>query len=46
MKLLKSQNINRCETCKYYDKCSKNIYYANLERRYSIIYLNKDCWED
>ena len=38
--------MNRCETCKHYEKCSKNIYAAMIERRHSIIYLNADCWED
>lgn len=39
-------NVNKCETCKHYGKCSKDIYHANIERRYLIEHLHKDCWED
>lgn len=44
----KNENIkiNKCETCKYYEECLKNIYHANIERRYLIEYLQKDCWEE
>ena len=44
----KNENIkiNKCETCKYYEECLKNIYDANIERRYLIEHLQKDCWEE
>lgn len=38
--------MNECKLCKHYSKCSKNIYHANIERRYLIEYLQKDCWEE
>ena len=34
-----------CETCKYYEKCSENIYVASIERQYIIFYMDGDCWE-
>lgn len=38
--------METCETCKHYEKCSKNIYDANIERKYLIFYCNIDCWEE
>lgn len=37
--------MNECESCKYYNKCSKDLYHANIERDYSINWGNRDCWE-
>lgn len=37
--------METCETCKHYERCSKNIYDANIERKYIIFYMDRDCWE-
>lgn len=37
---------NPCESCLYYKDCSKNLYDAYIERYYSLLYQNKDCWRD
>lgn len=37
--------METCETCKHYEKCSKNIYAANIERKYIIYCMGGDCWE-
>lgn len=40
------ENIREhCKDCKHYKKCSKNIYSANIERRYLILWAGRDCWE-
>ena len=36
----------KCKICKHYKECSKNIYLANIARRYFIEYLHKDCFEE
>ena len=38
--------METCETCKHYEKCSKNIYDASINRQYIIYYMDADCWED
>ena len=38
--------MNSCETCKHYERCSKNIYDASIERKYTIYYMDADCWEE
>lgn len=46
MKTMKN-NMERqiCEKCKYYERCSKNIYDASIERDYLIFLSNRDCWK-
>lgn len=38
--------MNNCESCKYYEKCSANIYVASIERQYIIYEMGGDCWEE
>lgn len=43
---MNKDNKNSCETCKDYNKCSENIYDANIEREYLIFWSGRDCWKD
>ena len=38
--------MTRCESCKHYSECSKNIYAASIEREYFILWGFKDCWRE
>lgn len=46
MLIMYKNNKKSCETCKYYKKCSENIFAANIEREYFILWSAKDCWID
>ena len=41
----KEKIFKSCKACKHYDKCSKDIYHASIEREYLINWSNRDCWE-
>lgn len=41
---MNKDNNKHCKACKHYKRCNKNIYAANIERRYLILWSNKDCW--
>ena len=44
-RVLRGEFMKDCKSCKYYNECSKDIYHANIERDYSIVWGNRDCWE-